>query len=759
MEKVYFIKLINKKFTQFLPIIGLVFLIVIFFIKLFYPYPKIFFTPDVSLSDFIHLNYGLKFLLHQNLAKNQLPWWETRVGNGYPVLAEGQIGVFFLPNLIIFRLFPFSLGFRIIFPLTFFITALGIYFLLKELTKSKLTSFFGSCFFIFSIPYVTQIIHLNLIQAFSFFPWYFLSILKWNEKSKKIWFYLQLFFLSQIFFAGHFQIFFIGFLLLYIYFSLFTSFKETFFLYLRLTLFLIPVIAIQFLPTLEFALNSIRNQGISHYLPNGDLPWQSLLTYINFLSLGNLGQFPNFSINLELFGQFKNLVWETNLYTGIFPLIFTGYFFFKKHHRKTALINFFIIIFLIILSFGTKSPLFFIFFLPIFNFFRTTFRFSFFANFFIILSFSLGLSYFLKNFSTLKKAVIIFFLTIDLLFLFFLSCQLHPVIPEKKITQPAKINKIISEDKIILQSGFEFVWNKIITGYGYKKFDTLIFLIKNNPYPYFNILENTQSADIFLYSLFHPKSIFLRQILLIKELYEPVHNEIERYFLESYPKINLSQLLSITKKEISLEKKGIRLLQLNGVDYLISPFLYTESSFIKKIKTVSLTPLSINIYQIRNRSDKIYLSKNFAFIDSAEDLFSEFKNDIPTSVFFLKKDEKAVRQFFSSPCNSNENKIISFEAVNQTKNKILTQNSCPIILVINDSYYPGWQAMINGKKAPIYRINISQKAILLPRGRNEVFVQYKPWWHYIFYLSLIINLFLFIRLIVGFFSKDFRRSS
>jgi len=754
MGKVDFIKSKNKFFLSFLPIIGLLFLIFVFFIKLFYPYPKIFFTPDVYLSDLIHLNYSLKYLLSQSLQKNELPWWEPRVGSGYPIIAESQIGAFFLPNLIAFRFLPFSSGFRLIFPLTFFITGLGIYFLFNHFNKSKLASFFGSVFFIFSIPYATQIIHLNLIQAFSFFPWYFLAVLRWREKQKKIWFYLQLFFLSQIFFAGHFQIFFISILLVFFYSLLIYDFKTAVFFHLKSILFLIPVITIQLFPTFEFAINSIREKGISHFMPYGDFPWYSLLTYFNFLALDNLGQFPNFPTKINFFNQITNLVWETNLYTGFFPLIFAGYFLVKNHREKINRAIISIILISIFLSFGTKSPLFFIFFLPIFNFFRTSFRFSFFTNFFIILSFSLSLSYFFKlKFSAIKKIIFIFFLMIDLSFLFFLSYQLHPLINEKKLTQSSEINKIIPSDKSIFQAGFELIWNKIMMDYGYQRIDNYLFLLKNSLYPYFNLLENKKSAGIFFPSLFHPKYIFLKNIFLINELYEPIQSEIENNYSTSFSEISLPELIKITKKPLILEKKGTRLLQLIGVDYLISPFLYKDTDGIKRVKTINYPPLSMNIYQIKKLNDEIFLGNEFQFIESMDDLFYQLqKND--SNIIFFKKDEKFVRQFFSSKCNLNKNKIINYQVINQMKIKITTENDCPTVLVLKNSHYPGWQALINGIKTKIYRVNISQKAVLLPSGKNEIVIEYKPWWLSFFYLSIFFNIALFIRLISWFFLKD-----
>ncbi|MEL6149652.1 MAG: YfhO family protein, partial [Chloroflexota bacterium] len=49
-------------------------------------------------------------------------------------------------------------------------------------------------------------------------------------------------------------------------------------------------------------------------------------------------------------------------------------------------------------------------------------------------------------------------------------------------------------------------------------------------------------------------------------------------------------------------------------------------------------------------------------------------------------------------------------------------------LVIPESYYPGWEATINGESAPIYRANINFRAVSLGEGENHVIFEYNPAW-------------------------------
>ncbi len=52
----------------------------------------------------------------------------------------------------------------------------------------------------------------------------------------------------------------------------------------------------------------------------------------------------------------------------------------------------------------------------------------------------------------------------------------------------------------------------------------------------------------------------------------------------------------------------------------------------------------------------------------------------------------------------------------------------PAYLVIQDAYYPGWKAMIDDHLVPIYRANVSFRAIYVPAGEHTISLSYRPWW-------------------------------
>ena len=50
----------------------------------------------------------------------------------------------------------------------------------------------------------------------------------------------------------------------------------------------------------------------------------------------------------------------------------------------------------------------------------------------------------------------------------------------------------------------------------------------------------------------------------------------------------------------------------------------------------------------------------------------------------------------------------------------------PGVLVLADSYYPGWKAYVNGEEKAIRRANLFFRAVLLPAGNHRVEFRYEP---------------------------------
>jgi uncharacterized membrane protein YfhO len=70
--------------------------------------------------------------------------------------------------------------------------------------------------------------------------------------------------------------------------------------------------------------------------------------------------------------------------------------------------------------------------------------------------------------------------------------------------------------------------------------------------------------------------------------------------------------------------------------------------------------------------------------------------------------------------------VPSITARSLNKISIDAQSSGPGLLVLGDTYYPGWKAFVNGKESRIYRVNHAMRGVVVAGGRQSVEFRYEP---------------------------------
>ena len=209
--------MIRKLLETHWPVLVITIVIFAFFYRLFIPEPSIIVTPDYGRSDAWHLSIANKYYYAQELKKNRIPIWNPDIGMGFPTLAEGQTGIFFLPNLVLFRFLPFVYAYNLNIVLTFILAAFGTYLFCRSLGLNKLASMYGGLIFALGGFLVVHVQHLHLIQTAAILPWLFWTTHEFL-KEHKIFFLLALSFLiSQQVFAGFPQLTFYSLVALFVY--------------------------------------------------------------------------------------------------------------------------------------------------------------------------------------------------------------------------------------------------------------------------------------------------------------------------------------------------------------------------------------------------------------------------------------------------------------------------------------------------------------------------------------------------------------
>jgi hypothetical protein len=52
--------------------------------------------------------------------------------------------------------------------------------------------------------------------------------------------------------------------------------------------------------------------------------------------------------------------------------------------------------------------------------------------------------------------------------------------------------------------------------------------------------------------------------------------------------------------------------------------------------------------------------------------------------------------------------------------------SCPGMVILSDTYFPGWRARVDGKAAQIYEVNGAMRGVMVPAGLHTVTMRYRP---------------------------------
>lgn len=127
--------------------------------------------------DLPKLDYPLAVLFHEALADGRLPLWSDRLGLGFPLYAEGQIGAFYPPNWIVFQLPPLlALDVQRVLHLTF--AAIGTGLLALRVSGSLSGAVAASVVAALSGGIVSKLEWTNMVAAYAWIPWVLLPLVR-----------------------------------------------------------------------------------------------------------------------------------------------------------------------------------------------------------------------------------------------------------------------------------------------------------------------------------------------------------------------------------------------------------------------------------------------------------------------------------------------------------------------------------------------------------------------------------------------------
>ncbi len=547
------------------------------------------------------------------------------------------------------------------------------------------------------------------------------------------------------------------------------------------SLFIISIIflflsAIQLIPFLELWIHSIRGKGISYQEATtwSFAPKDVLLFFL-----------PDaYGYFLDMKKYWVTQCWLKTLYTGGLPFILSVIFFIFGKGRKFF---FSLMLFSVFLSLGHYNPLYpFVFkYVPFFNGIRYPVKFLY--IFILALSITAGLGFErLKTFSEkgeTKKLKIIFTVFslmcgFILLLLVLGSKEIEHFMEVKGIDFPnfyyAAVNLYnakrfffyLSLFFLLLRIGHEVAWK------GWIKVLLILFLItdlfgnmgfygKEKTSDYFQktrVLEMISSDHEHFRIFSTAKTISIDVPILIgdatyidylKEKHLPSMDLLYKlHNIWGIDVIHLKRTDDLYRALIETPSiSATNLIDLMSVKYVISvtrierdprfELIYSRLEGIQGEKEDLLKENTIKLYRNKNFFPRGWLVNDFRVLDSKK-IFSTAisKKFHPDKEVLLEKEPKfnppnpfmspiamgKVREDFSENI---QNKV---ELISESNNKLrlFARTKENTFLVLNDTYFPGWKVIVDGKKGKIYQADYAFRAVPLSKGAHQVEFIYDP---------------------------------
>jgi hypothetical protein len=528
---------------------------------------------------------------------------------------------------------------------------------------------------------------------------------------------------------------------------------------------------IQLFPFLELFHHSIRGSGMSYQQATtwSFAPKDTLLFFL-----------PDaYGYWLDMKKYWISQCWFKTLYTGGLPFILSAMFLSFGKGRKLYLA---LMVFSLFLALGKYNPLYpFVFkYIPFFNGIRYPAKFLY--IFILVLSVTAGLGFQkLSEYSKdnekkrLKHLFIIFSLVSGFLLLFSAlgHQQVEHFLKLKGIDfpdfNPLSVNLhhaqrflfYLALFFLLLRVGYEMRWK------GWVKVLVLVFLMtdlfgnmgfygKERTEDYFRKTKALEmiSSDTDVFRVFSTAKTISQDTTIMVE--NPASLDILKE--KSLPSMNLLfQLHDIWGIDVTRIKRvddlykaftntpsisATHLIDLYGVRYITSvtpldennkfELIYARLEGLEGKREDLLKENTIKIYKNRSPLPRAWLVKDFKVMDSGAMLSRMTSRDFrPGGEVLIEEYPKwtnlpvPVSPFTKGGGGVSGGEV---EILSESNNGLTLQVKVAgdNLLVLSDTYYPGWKAFVNGKKTKIYRADYNFRAIPLTAGTHRVEFVYDP---------------------------------
>ena len=131
-----------------------------------------------AVHDLKHHHLPWRVWAASEWAAGRVPLWAPNIGNGFPMLAEGQTGVLYPPTMLLFILLPAATALNWTLILHTWWAGLGMWFFLRALGRSPMGAVLGAVAFAFSGFMVSHGLYLGMQNAVAWLPWLLTTVVR-----------------------------------------------------------------------------------------------------------------------------------------------------------------------------------------------------------------------------------------------------------------------------------------------------------------------------------------------------------------------------------------------------------------------------------------------------------------------------------------------------------------------------------------------------------------------------------------------------
>lgn len=716
--------------------------------------------------DLTNYFYPLRFSLSESLRANDLGLWNRQFAQGFPNLASFQTGVFYLPHWT-FLLLPFYATIRVLFVFHFLVAAWGSYMLLRRWHYSHDLAIVGALLFSLGGVMVSLTNLLNHFQSAVWLPW---LLIAWERLlfSPRWRYFLEFTLIAAMqFLAGSPEITALSMCLALVKgFSLVQSDKQAsscrmIGFAIAGNILMLCLIMVQVMPTMELILESRRGYSIPVS--------ESLMWSLEPQSLFNLF-FPDNEVDRSIgvgivyyFG--RKIPLFLSMYLGLICLYGIALWICYAERRERIILSFLVLMSLA-LALGGNAPVYPFFFdhLPFLSAIRFPEKFFFIANALLIVFAMSGLRSFLMDDSKRIRGALII---LGMMCLTWLGLYLYLNFRSEIISnfialshRDAVISKGVGHLTVGVLTNLQ---RQVILSFAIFFLLLLIKIGKLRPVLFSVLLVAVVYVDLtwahksYLFPI-HPEKLLATPPMLERAqtqhtrlFYYPSANDLHPAYFTVQGQPTFEQAVALSYQNL-LPNVGT----LYGMDYFqeidalgrrgYSDFLRVANGlpFEQQIKLLSTFNVK-HVVSFRELPEK-YISLVRRFPEYLSWLY-EIKTVVPraymvTKLSVEKESAKIFQRLSATEFDPLREVVLDANVllapmvatwakvdIQRYENSAVTMatvSNGESILVLADSFYPGWKAYVDGTQTAIFRANYFYRAVRLPGGKHQVEFRYEP---------------------------------